>query len=352
MAWDGVGNFNRLYNWVADAAADIDIDATRMDAEFDGIVTGLENCVTRDGQNTPSANLPMGNRKHTGVANATALTDYATADQVVKNSLCYGGASAAGTDTYAVNLPISPGSYAAGRRYSFIADVANTGACTINFNSIGAASIKLQDGSDPYTNAIIPDQIVEVEYDGTNMVLLNPQKSEVYADITTTTVSNTTTETTIFTRTIPANALAAGDTVRLTVFGLLTNNTGSPQGADIRSTFGGSSIGSIVFPKNVNTGTTARLVKFVSEVVVTGASTQIGSDIALITEPAATSTIIDNGPFATDAHIRSAHNFSLAIDTTATITHAVLFKFDAASASLTFVMHSGVLEVIKPTGTA
>ncbi len=103
------------------------------------------------------------------------LTDYASVDQVVDNALRYGGASAAGTDTYAVNLPISPGAYAAGQRYSFIADVANTGACTINFNAIGARNIKMQDGSDPYSNAIAANQMVEVIDNGTNMLLLNPE---------------------------------------------------------------------------------------------------------------------------------------------------------------------------------
>jgi len=86
----------------------------------------------------------------------------------------YGGASAAGTDTYAATLPRPPAAYETGRKYYFKADVANTGACTINFNTIGAASIKLQDGNDPYNNAIIANQLVELMYDGTNMVLLNP----------------------------------------------------------------------------------------------------------------------------------------------------------------------------------
>lgn len=134
----------------------------------------MSTAICKDGQTTITANLPMSTYRHTGVSNATALDQYATADQVVDNALCYGGASAAGTDTYAVNLAISPGAYAAGQVYSFIADVANTGACTVNYSAIGAADIKLQDGTDPYDNAIKANQIVYTQYDGTNMVLLNP----------------------------------------------------------------------------------------------------------------------------------------------------------------------------------
>jgi len=86
----------------------------------------------------------------------------------------YGGASAAGTDTYAASLSRPPAAYETGREYSFKADVANTGACTINFNSLGAKSIKMLDGSDPYDGVIAINHFVQLKYDGTNMILQNP----------------------------------------------------------------------------------------------------------------------------------------------------------------------------------
>lgn len=82
MAFNGSGVFVRLYNWVNDAAANIKIRADRMDAEFNGIATGLTNCVTKDGQTTVTANLPMGGFKHTGVANASSATEYAAYGQL------------------------------------------------------------------------------------------------------------------------------------------------------------------------------------------------------------------------------------------------------------------------------
>src|SRR5579862_4031026 len=57
MAFDGNGNFVRLYNWQQDAANGIDITASRVDAEDSGFAAGLSNCVTRDGQGKPSADL-------------------------------------------------------------------------------------------------------------------------------------------------------------------------------------------------------------------------------------------------------------------------------------------------------
>jgi len=114
----------------------------------------------------------MATFKHTGVGDATALTDYASANQIVDNALTYGGASAAGTDTYAVTMEINPGAYTAGMRVSFLADVANTGACTLNVSALGAKSIVMQDGGALPDNYIIADAVVDVEYDGTDFVLI------------------------------------------------------------------------------------------------------------------------------------------------------------------------------------
>jgi hypothetical protein len=195
MAWDGSGGFDRVHNWVNDRDAAIDITASRMDAEDDGFATGLENCVAKDGQNTATANLPMGNFRHTGVGDATALTHYASANQVVDGALVWGGASAVGTDAYAVNTTINPGAYLAGNHYFVIADVANTGACTINIFANGAKAIKLQNGNDPYTNAIIINMVMDLLYDGTNFLLMNPNivgKQTIFIPVAamTPTVSN------------------------------------------------------------------------------------------------------------------------------------------------------------------
>jgi len=82
MAFNGSGTFQRIYNWVNDKAANIKVRADRMDAEMDGMATGLSTCLTKDGQTTVTANLPMANFKHTGVATGTNRTDYAALGQV------------------------------------------------------------------------------------------------------------------------------------------------------------------------------------------------------------------------------------------------------------------------------
>lgn len=83
MSWNGTGTFNRLFSWVADAAAGIDISSTRTDADTNDITAnGLGNSLTRDGQGQPTANLPMANFRHTGASNGVAVSDYATIGQL------------------------------------------------------------------------------------------------------------------------------------------------------------------------------------------------------------------------------------------------------------------------------
>lgn len=80
--WSGAGVFVRAYNWVADKAASVKIVASRMDGEFDNYKTGLENCLTRDGQNSPSGNISWNSKKITALANGTASTDAVNLGQV------------------------------------------------------------------------------------------------------------------------------------------------------------------------------------------------------------------------------------------------------------------------------
>jgi hypothetical protein len=81
-------------------------------------------------------------------------------------------ADAGANDTYACNLGPAPGSYVTGVNYVFKANTANTGAATMNFNSLGAKTIKKSVGgvtTDLDDNDIRADQIITLIYDGTNM---------------------------------------------------------------------------------------------------------------------------------------------------------------------------------------
>ena len=97
---------------------------------------------------------------------------FASKSNVQKNELVY-GEPAVGTDSYAYNPSPAFSAYVAGMRLTFKADVANTGAATLNINSLGAKTIKKNYNQDLATGDIVAGQIVEVVYDGTNFQLVS-----------------------------------------------------------------------------------------------------------------------------------------------------------------------------------
>jgi microcystin-dependent protein len=85
MAWSG-GTFTRVdgaTGWQDDEAAGTGIEAGLMDTAFNDLATdGINQSLNKAGQNTPTANLPMGGYKHTGVANASASDEYVAYGQL------------------------------------------------------------------------------------------------------------------------------------------------------------------------------------------------------------------------------------------------------------------------------
>lgn len=86
-------------------------------------------------------------------------------------------ADSVGTDSYAITCSPAPTAYTTGMRFTFKAATANTGACSLNVNSLGAKTIKKNYNSDLETGDILADQIIEVVYDGTNMQMVTPVSS-------------------------------------------------------------------------------------------------------------------------------------------------------------------------------
>lgn len=89
MGWDGAGNYTRTHNFSADASAGIKILASRVDAEFNDFASAMSLVRTRDGQNTPTADLPMGGFRHVGVGAPASATNYARAKDFIENVPIY-----------------------------------------------------------------------------------------------------------------------------------------------------------------------------------------------------------------------------------------------------------------------
>lgn len=104
MAFNGSGIFSRLYDWTADRDAGVKIRADRMDEEIDGIATALSNVICKDGQSTPTANIPLGGFKLTGLGTPTADGDAATKAYVDGAAASIVNFTVRGASTANVNL--------------------------------------------------------------------------------------------------------------------------------------------------------------------------------------------------------------------------------------------------------
>jgi hypothetical protein len=104
----------------------------------------------------------------TGAKTVVAPSDIASN---VQNSVYSFAADAEASDTYVITLTPAISAYATGQRFIFTANTANTGAATLNVNAIGAKAIVKGDSTALVTGDIAAGQVVEVVYDGTNMVM-------------------------------------------------------------------------------------------------------------------------------------------------------------------------------------
>jgi hypothetical protein len=68
MSWNGSGVYSRGYaSWTNDATNNLPISATKFDTEDNDFAAGINNCLTKDGQNSPTAALTW------TIANASPL---------------------------------------------------------------------------------------------------------------------------------------------------------------------------------------------------------------------------------------------------------------------------------------
>jgi hypothetical protein len=92
---------------------------------------------------------------------------------VVANTYNF-AADAEASDTYVITLSPAPSAYTTGMTITFTANTANTGACTVNVNALGAKSLKSLHDQDPPDNYIESGSVVMATYDGTNFQMIQP----------------------------------------------------------------------------------------------------------------------------------------------------------------------------------
>ena len=176
MSYNGTGTFN-INTAGQPVVTGTTITSTAFNLLTADLATGLTTALTKDGQTTPTANIPMGTYKITGLGAGSAATDAAQYGQLQAGATTI--ATVTGTDTLAGTLTPAPTAYATGNKFSFIAANTNTGASTININSLGAKSITKSGTSALVAGDMVSGQVYLIEYDGTRFQLINPSSAGV-----------------------------------------------------------------------------------------------------------------------------------------------------------------------------
>jgi len=170
MARNGAGTYNLpIGNPVTTGTT---ISSTWANSTLTDIATALTGSISSDGQTAISANLPMGGYAHTGVAVATVRTMYASAGQVQDGTISY-LTSVSGTNAITAVAAIGMTAYAEGQTFTFVADGDNTGAATLNINSIGAKAITKNGATALSAGDIVSGAAIQVVYDGTQFQLVS-----------------------------------------------------------------------------------------------------------------------------------------------------------------------------------
>jgi hypothetical protein len=184
MPRNGSGTFSRTAGgfagsstWQNQRDTTSNIYASNHDEHDQDVADAITASLSKDGQTSPTANLPMGTYRHTGVGNPSARDQYATVAGIMDGTYVWGGTSTGSSNAYAIALPIDFGTLVAGCEVKFIANHNNTGAATLSCDGGPATNIrKSSSGSSSLANGdIMSGTIIHVVYDGSVWRLLSPR---------------------------------------------------------------------------------------------------------------------------------------------------------------------------------
>lgn len=179
MAYNGSGTFVLVSgNPVVTGTT---ISSTWANNTLNDIATGLSTAITKDGQTTPTANIPMGGYKVTGAGAATTNGDLVRYEQVASLRQAQTGTYfTTGGTTTAYTLTPTPAitSLIAGQRFNVVFNAANTTtSTTLAISGLTAKTLKLYglNGAkiDPAIGALGLNMSADVVYDGTDYVVYN-----------------------------------------------------------------------------------------------------------------------------------------------------------------------------------
>jgi len=171
MSFNGSGTFN-INSAGQPVVTNTVISSTAFNQLTADLATGLSTAITKDGQTTPTNNIPLGGYKVTNLGNGTSATDAVNLSQLQNSTGTF--LTVSGTDTLTGTVSPTVTAYAVGQIFAFVAAATNTGAVTINISSVGAKSITRLGATALIAGDLIINSLAFIVYDGTQFQLLNP----------------------------------------------------------------------------------------------------------------------------------------------------------------------------------
>lgn len=152
---------------VSDFVTSTIISESDMNLLINDIIEMLTQSISRDGQTVILDNLPMATKIFTGLGNGADATDSATLGQVQGEASTWSGVATGTANALLLTPTPAITAYAAGQRFVFVASASpNTGAATVNVNSVGVKAIE-NAGSALIADDIDADRMYQIIYDGT-----------------------------------------------------------------------------------------------------------------------------------------------------------------------------------------
>jgi hypothetical protein len=145
-------------------------DASEVQNILVDIGSGLTNCLTKDGQQTVTNDIPMNGFSFTGMGPGAARTDSATIANMQDDTGVF-VTSVSGTN--ALTLLPSPAisAYAVGQKFRFIVPASNTATVTVAVSGLAAKAVHSRSGATLLAGDLLESALAEITYDGTQFIL-------------------------------------------------------------------------------------------------------------------------------------------------------------------------------------
>lgn len=179
MSFNGAGSFSigsdghpLVYDTVA--------SETVMNNILAELAAGLSNTICRDGQSVVSQNIPFNTKRITNLGNATGFKDALNVYGAMTNTQGYatgvGGTANAITLTNQFTDELT--AYAVGMQFWFLPAAANTGAVTVDVQSLGAKDVTKCGTIALAAGDLQANEMACIIYDGTRFQLVTPYYAE------------------------------------------------------------------------------------------------------------------------------------------------------------------------------